>query len=172
MEVQKPRQGKDRSYRYVDVDMKEVPPKRQNLNIRYGDYVVHQAPGDGWSVGQYLGEHESTPEGKTRLRKMNALESKARTLEARNAVWRYEWTAQRGRPVVAPVTAQHNKKPSGKNTGRLTEAWVYVNPLHILCVVEISKGKIDATSWNTLRCMLDEEKVLSLHHIPYIPHIY
>jgi hypothetical protein len=173
LQISKPTPNrKEKSYRYVDAHMKEVEPQQPTVNIRYGDYVIHQPPGEGWAVAQYLGDRKDTPVGMVRLRKMNALSTRARDLQARNAIWHYEWDAERGPNVVATVGKKHDEKPRAKNTGRLTEAWIDVDPQHILCVVELSRGKIDASSWNNLREILDEDKILSLHLIPFAPRAY
>jgi hypothetical protein len=72
-----------------------------------------------------------------KLRAMNVLTSAA-IQTPRQATWRYEWEAQVGRNVVAPLGKQPHEKPHAKNTGKLTPLWVTVSHKDIHCTVTLT----------------------------------
>ena len=116
----------------------------------------------GWKIGQYLGDHPGVPKNALKLRAMNVLSSAALT-RPRQAVWRYEWEAQVGKNVVAPLGKQPHEKPQAKNTGKLTPLWVIVPHADIHCTVTLTQGRISSHSWRQLSNYIRPEHIASIH---------
>ena len=103
-------------YKRIDQDGKQSLDN-EDIAVTYGQFVAYKVS-NGWRVGQYLGDHPGVPKGSLKIRAMNILPSKA-LYKPRQAIWRYEWQAERGRNVVAPNGSKPHDRPSSKNTGTL-----------------------------------------------------
>ena len=148
------------SYRRIDQNGKQTHDENY-FSVTYGQYVAYKVDG-GWKIGQYLGDHPGVPRGSLKLRAMNVLTSAA-LKRPRQAVWRYEWKAQRGRNVVAPLGKQPHDKPRAKNTGKLTQLWVTVPHNDIHCTVSLTHGRISSHSWRQLSQHVNPSHISSIH---------
>lgn len=148
------------SYRRIDQRGNQTHDEGY-LSITYGQHVAYNTAG-GWKIGQYLGDHPDVPKNSVKLRAMNVLTSAA-IQTPRQATWRYEWEAQVGRNVVAPLGKQPHEKPHAKNTGKLTPLWVTVSHKDIHCTVTLTKGRISSYSWRQLSNHIRPERIASLH---------
>ena len=124
--------------------------KRGSFTVQYGDFVVYLDPLGNWGVGQFLDGTESRAEG-LRLRRLGTLHYGSRSRTPREYVWRYHWTAQRGRDVLAKQGKGPAARPSAKNTGRLSPSTVEVSYDDILGPVHLNAdGTIENDSWSAL----------------------
>ena len=134
-----------------------------NLSITFGQFVAYKVS-EGWKIGQYLGDHPGVQKGSIRLRSMNVLSNDAMK-KPRQAIWRYEWEARRGRNVVAPLGSEPHDKPSAKNTGGLTPLWATIPHTHIYCTVTLTRGRITSHSWRALSSHVSPNHMASIHRI-------
>ena len=158
--VHRPIAKTSNSYRRVDHEGNHTHDEN-HLSITYGQYVAYSTSG-GWKIGQYLGDHPGVPKGSLKLRVMNVLTGAA-LKRPRQAVWRYEWEAQVGRNVVAPLGKQPHEKPRAKNTGTLTPLWATIPHKDIYCTVTLSGGRISSHSWRQLSNYVQPTHIASIH---------
>ena len=139
-------------------DGRESPTAERKFTLRYGDYAVYLDPLGNWGVGQFLDEGEYR-EGGVRLRRLGTLHYGSRSRTPREYVWRYHWTAQRGRDVLAKQGRMPTARPSAKNTGRLSPTVVDLKYEDILGPVHLNKdGTIENDSWTALMNSIQDNR--------------
>ena len=118
------------------------------LTLQYGDHVAYLCQSGDWGVGQFLGGVQSQV---LQLRQMDTLHRQSVTRTPREYVWRYHWTARKGKHVLAKQGKSYGAKPSAKNTGGLTPSYVHVNNEDILGTVHLNAdGSVENDSWTAL----------------------
>ena len=141
-----PRHTEKVTYRKVG----EASGGNGRLKLRYGDFVAYVDDSNTWGVGQLLSQ-EDCGESVCRLRRMGTLHYGSRSRGPREYVWRYHWTAQRGRHVLAKQGKSPGARPSAKNTGRLVPSFVDVEHEQVLGPVHLNgDGTIENDSWTAL----------------------
>ena len=139
-------------------DGRESPTAERKFTLRYGDYAAYLDPLGNWGVGQFLDEGEYR-EGGVRLRRLGTLHYGSRSRTPREYVWRYHWTAQRGRDVLAKQGRMPTARPSAKNTGRLSPTVVDLKYEDILGPVHLNKdGTIENDSWTALMNSIQDNR--------------